>query len=157
MKHTPEAAALTNLILEVFRLNGQLLSQGDRLTQSLGLTSARWQVLGAIGLASQSMSVAQIGRRMGLSRQAVQRVANDLEALRFISFEPNPDHARAKLIATTAKGCRALKEIDALQIEWSNKLASGLEASKLGDAVRLLEDLQSRCQTMKNEPMKVEE
>ena len=42
--------ALTQLILEVFRVNGGLLSAGDRLVADLGLTSARWQVLGAVAL-----------------------------------------------------------------------------------------------------------
>jgi len=39
---------MTNLILEIFRVNGLLLAAGDRLTRDLGLTSARWQVLGAL-------------------------------------------------------------------------------------------------------------
>ena len=157
MNRTPEAIALTSLILEVFRLNGQLLSQGDRLTEPLGLTSARWQVLGAIELASRSMSVAQIGRRMGLSRQAVQRVANDLEARGFIRFENNPDHARAKLIVPTAKGREALKRIDSIQIEWSNKLVKGLDLSRLDDAVKLLGDLQARCEAMETTLLETEE
>ena len=42
--------ALTGLVIEVFRLNGDLLAAGDALVGDLGLTSARWQVLGAIAL-----------------------------------------------------------------------------------------------------------
>jgi hypothetical protein len=49
--HTPAGAATTELILETFRLNGLLLEAGDRLVADIGLTSARWQVLGAIALA----------------------------------------------------------------------------------------------------------
>ena len=37
---------ITDLILETFRLNGQLLAAGDALVSDVGLTSARWQVLG---------------------------------------------------------------------------------------------------------------
>src|SRR5205814_345438 len=55
---------VTELILEVFRLNGRLLAAGDRLVADLGLTSARWQVLGAIALASSPMPVAWIARNM---------------------------------------------------------------------------------------------
>jgi hypothetical protein len=39
---------ITDLILETFRLNGELLTAGDRLVADLSLTSARWQVLGAV-------------------------------------------------------------------------------------------------------------
>ena len=37
----------TELVLDVFRLNGLLLAAGDHLTAGEGLTAARWQVLGS--------------------------------------------------------------------------------------------------------------
>jgi hypothetical protein len=66
-------SALTDLVLEVFRLNGRLLAAGDRMTRPSGQTSARWQVLGAIN--PEPRTVAQIARVMGLARQSVQRRA----------------------------------------------------------------------------------
>ena len=98
--HTPEGASLTELILEVFKLNGRLLGAGDQLVASLGLTSARWQVLGAIAFAGAPQPVANIARNMGLTRQAVQRVVNELETEGFLMFAPNPHHQRAKLVRT---------------------------------------------------------
>lgn len=148
MKRTPEASALTELILEVFRLNGQLLSAGDRLTKPIGLTSARWQILGALELAGQSLTVPQIGRRMGISRQAVQRITNDLEGLGFITFESNPDHARAKLVVPTTKGREALNHIDAMQIEWSNDLTKGMDVTGLSKAVDVIREMRSRCEQL---------
>lgn len=148
MKRTLEADAMTELILEVFRLNGQLLEAGDRLTKPFGLTSARWQVLGAIELAGQPLTVPQIGRQMGISRQAVQRVANDLASLGFITFENNPDHARAKLLVPTNKGQEALIKIDIGQIEWSNDLAQGLDAARLNEALVVLREWRSRCEQL---------
>ena len=156
MKHSSEAAVLTDLILEVFRLNGQLLIAGDQLTKPLGLTSARWQVLGAIDLAGHPMTVAQISRRMGVSRQSVQRIANDLVDLGFVAFEENPDHVRAKLIIPTAKGREALKRISAIQIEWSNALAKGTDAARLIETVELLRALQVRCETTETAAMNAE-
>ena len=122
MKRSCEAVAVTKLILELFRLNGQLLSAGDRLSKPAGLTSARWQVLGAIELAGCPLTVPQIGRRMGISRQAVQRIANDLDALGLITFDHNPDHARAKLVTPTENGRDVLARVDIRQIKWSNEL-----------------------------------
>jgi DNA-binding MarR family transcriptional regulator len=145
MTHSPQATALTELILEIFRTNGQLLAVGDELTHPLGLTSARWQVLGAIDIAAQPMTVAQIGRRMGLSRQSVQRIANDLEEFGFITFEDNPDHARAKLLVPTSKGDDALTQIGITQTRWSNALAEGMETEQLTQAASLLRDIQKRC------------
>jgi hypothetical protein len=47
-QRTPAGDALTNLVLDIFRLNTLILTAGDRLVAALGLTSARWQILGAI-------------------------------------------------------------------------------------------------------------
>jgi len=146
MKHTPEAAAFTELLLEVFRFNGQLLAAGDRLAGAVGLTSARWQVLGAINRAGHPMTVSQIGRRMGLSRQSVQRIANDLKALGFVTFESNPDHVRSMLVVPSAKARKALEGIGAIQIDWSNDLAKGMDATRLIEAVEVIRELQSRCE-----------
>ena len=70
---------LTDLIVETFRLNGRLLAAGDGLVADLGLTSARWQVLGAIAASPVPLPVASIARNMGLSRQGVQRLARSEE------------------------------------------------------------------------------
>jgi DNA-binding MarR family transcriptional regulator len=96
--------AITELVLEVFRLNGELIAMGDAMVGELGLTSARWQVMGAIALAKMPLPIAQIARNMGLTRQAVQRTANELEGEGFIRFAPNPNHQRAKLAMLTRKG-----------------------------------------------------
>lgn len=143
-KHTPGAAVATELILEVFRLNGLLLAAGDRLTADLGLTSARWQVMGAI--AEAPLTVAAIGRRMGLTRQAVLRVANDLAAQGFAAFAENPDHKRAKLLGLTDRGRNALAEVTGRQIAWSNDLADGLPLPALRDAVTAVRSLRSRLE-----------
>ncbi len=138
---------LTELILETFRLNGALLAAGDQLVAELGLTSARWQVLGAIMLSGRPLSVAQIARRMGLSRQAVQRVANDLAAARLVAYQANPDHKRAKLVAPTEPGAAAYAAADARQAVWVSGLAAGLEPAALAAASTLLRRLYERCRS----------
>ena len=70
--------SLTDLIIGVFRLNGALLVSGDALVEDLGLTSARWQVLGAIALSPVPLPVAHLARNMGLTRQAVQRSVDEM-------------------------------------------------------------------------------
>ena len=146
--HSPEGGAVTGLILEVFRLNGQLLAAGERLTSAQGLTSARWQVLGAIVLAGQALSVAQIGRRMGLSRQAVQRVANDLQKIGFVVFGDNPDHKRASLVTLTSKGDAVYHKMERVQADWANRLARDMDTARLEDAMEVLRTLQKRSEAL---------
>ena len=75
---TPEGDALTDLVLPVFELNGEFLAAAAMITAPHELTPARWQVLGAV--LDAPLPVPEIARRigLGLTRQSVQRVANDV-------------------------------------------------------------------------------
>ena len=137
-------SAVSLLILDVFRLNGRLLAEGDRLVADLGLTSARWQVLGAIALAPTPQPVAWIARSMGLYRQGVQRIVNELVAEGFAAFADNPHHRRAKLVTLTAKGRSACEAAERRQRPWVNALAKGLDAGDLATARRVLGILRDR-------------
>ena len=145
MTRTAVATAATELILETFRLNGQLLEAGDRLAGPLGLSSARWQVLGAVEEEGRPITVAQIGRRMGLSRQAVQRLVNELKADGFVRLEENPDHKRARLVALTPMCLARLQALAEVQARWANELTDGLNAAVLSRAAQLLGEIRERC------------
>ena len=141
---TAESTALTELILETFRLNGCLLAAGDRMTGDLGLTSARWQILGAIE--DRPRSVAQIARLMGLTRQAVQRIANVLVEEGFAGFADNPEHKRAKLVRLTDKGRSALDRINGRQAAWSARLATGMRVATIQAALAVLRTCRRRLE-----------
>jgi DNA-binding MarR family transcriptional regulator len=135
-RRTPAGEAVTELILEVFRLNGRLLVAGDRLVSRLGLTSARWQVLGAVALAERAEPVARLARSMGLNRQGVQRIVNELVAEGYVALEPNPYHRRASLVVLTEQGRKAYAAADRLQTPWVNALVTGLRSDDIAAAKR---------------------
>ncbi|HEV7372363.1 MarR family winged helix-turn-helix transcriptional regulator [Arenibaculum sp.] len=139
-------ATLTDLILETFRLNGRLLAAGDALVGDLGLTSARWQVLGAVVLSPVPLPVAHVARNMGLSRQNVQRIANELEAQGIVRFAPNPHHQRAKLVLPTARGQAVYEAASARQEPWAAALADGVPAHAVAAAVQVLRTLRERLE-----------
>jgi DNA-binding MarR family transcriptional regulator len=145
-QRTPAGEAVTDLILEVFRLNGRLLVAGDRLVSRLGLTSARWQVLGAIALAERPEPVAWIARSMGLNRQGVQRIVNELAAEGHVALEPNPHHRRASLVVLTEQGRKAFAAADRMQSPWVNALAKGLGAEDIAAAKRTIAALRRRLE-----------
>lgn len=138
--------AMTELIVETFRLNGALLEAGDALVAPLGLTSARWQVLGAIATAQVPLPVAHLARNMGLSRQAVQRLVNEMERDRLVRLAPNPHHKRAKLVVMSDKGRAAFDAAMARQRPWAAKLARGVSAGDLTSAVSLLRLVRERLE-----------
>jgi DNA-binding MarR family transcriptional regulator len=125
-KRTRGGDALTSLVLDVFRLNNLLLTAGDRLVARLGLTSARWQILGAVVDAEHPQPVAWLARNLGANRQNVQRIVNDLQKEGLVAFEPNPHHRRAQLVVLTDKGRHAYDAAIRLQAPWINGLSDGL-------------------------------
>jgi DNA-binding MarR family transcriptional regulator len=135
--HTPAGAVATDLILAIFRLNGDLLRVGDELIADLRLTSARWQVLGAIAMSGEPQPVANLARVMGLTRQAVQRVANELESEGFVVYTANPHHRRAKFVVLTERGTHTLRAAAKRQSPWINELVAGLPMRDIRCALRV--------------------
>ncbi|MGH1352844.1 MAG: MarR family winged helix-turn-helix transcriptional regulator [Methyloligellaceae bacterium] len=144
MKKSKEANAMTSLILGTFRLNGALLSAGNQLTKPYDLTSARWQVMGAIDIAGHALTVAQIARRMGLTRQGVQRIVNDLDRLGMVTFNPNIDHKRAPLVSITDTGNKVMIEIDKIQTAWVSELCDGFSERQIKQALKVIETVCER-------------
>ncbi len=138
--------AVTELILEVFRLNGRLLVAGDRLVAGLGLTSARWQVLGAIALSDRPQPVAWLARSMGLNRQGVQRIVNELHHEGVVELAPNPHHRRARLVLLTERGKSAFAQAERLQRPWVEGLARGLEIADIAAARHVTAALRERLE-----------
>lgn len=130
-------AALTELILLVFRLNGRLLEAAERMAEAGGLTAARWQVLG--GVLDEPRSVAEIARRMGLTRQSVQRLADVLVAEGFAAWEPNPRHRRAKLLRAGPRAYDAIRQVATLQHPWSSAVGDAVGERQIRRARHTLE------------------
>ena len=136
---TESAAALRGLVLEVFRLNGALLRHGAALTAPTGQTQARWQVIGAVAEATRT--VPQIARRMGMSRQSVQRVADLLATDDILGFEPNPDHARSPLLRLTPRGEQVESQLTEIGARWSESIADGLAARDIQHTARVIREV----------------
>ncbi|OKO72777.1 MarR family winged helix-turn-helix transcriptional regulator [Bradyrhizobium sp. NAS96.2] len=145
-KRTPAGEALSGLILDLFRLNSLLFTSGDRLVAGLGLTSARWQILGAIVTAERPQPVAWLARDLGAARQNVQRIVNDLERDGLVTFETNPHHRRAQLVVLTDKGRQAFDAAMRLQLPWVNNLADGLTVKDIETVSRVVTTLRGRLE-----------
>ena len=146
MQHTEKGNIYTEIVLEVFKLSGLLVADGDRLVKHIGLTSARWKVLGALSIADGSMTVSKIAENMGQSRQGVQRIVNDMIREGMVICHENPHHKRAKLIVMTEKGQTTYQALNELQVPWANE-----KAEKIGieDMQRTLKTLQQMTQFLK--------
>ena len=146
VKRTPAGDALTDLMLDLFRATGLILTAGDRLVAPLGLTSARWQLLGAIVSAERPQPVSWLARDLGVNRQNVQRIVNDLHKDGLVAFETNPHHRRAQLVVLTDKGKWAFDAAMDLQAPWVNELADGLLVKEIGTVRRIVTALRMKLE-----------
>lgn len=145
MAEIPDAFAhpASILTLETFRLNGALIALGDAVAAPLGLTSARWQVMGAIAEARGALPVSGLARNMGLVRQSVQRIVDELAALGLLRLAPNPHHRRAKLVRLTDRGAALFEEVNARWRPVADAILAGIgpgEAERGAAFLRLLRD-----------------
>lgn len=122
---------LTEIILTIFRLNGRIIEWGDRLSSEFGLTSARWQVLGAIALAEAPQTVPDIADRMGVTRQATQKQVNLLEGEGLVEKRANPRHRRSPHYRLTEAGERAYAQVSVKYQDWARGAADGASAGLL--------------------------
>jgi len=120
---------LSRFSLSIFRLNGLLMWHGDRITGSMGQSSARWQVLGRLG--DRPQSVAQMARDMGHARQSVQRLADVLAKEGLVVYKDNPADHRTRLLELTPPGAAILAKIYAQSEKWSRHMMTKLDAKQL--------------------------
>lgn len=129
------------LMAEVYELAGLSRATSDQLAAASGSTAARWHVLSAIS--DGPATVPTIARRLGQSRQNVQRVAGDLLDAGAVTFEPNPAHERSPLVTLTAAGERVLEELFAASDRSRTELLerASVDVRRLRDARRTLRRL----------------
>ncbi len=139
--HSPKRKLFLDLVLSLFRLNGLLVSEGDHMAESLGLTSARWKVIGVIALAHSGVTVPGIARVLGQSRQAVQRITDVMEKDGLLRYQRNPEHKRSVLVCLTDSGQEVYSALRAVQDPWAIENTEDVSAEELEMALQLVRRL----------------
>lgn len=136
---TSDQELLSSTAKTVFHLNGQLLTIGEALARPVGLTAAWWQVLAAV--LDEPLSVADVARRVGVTRQSVQRIADLLVESGLAQYQPNPAHRRAKLLSPTSQGRDAVRRIAPAHAEFAKQLVDKIGHDHLAQILDGLEQL----------------
>lgn len=139
MSRSEAGDVLTEIVMRTFRLNGQFLAAAEQIAKPAGLTAAWWQVLGAV--LDEPKPVAGIARTMGLSRQAVQRIADLLVDRGVAEYQDNPAHRRAKLLAPTETGWDAINALRPAQHDWADRVSATVSAEELRSALHVIDRL----------------
>lgn len=108
------------LVADVYELAGLLRRSGEAVAAREGQTQARWQLLSVIS--ENQLTVPQAARRLGVTRQGVQRVANELVDDGLVELHTNPDHRTSPLLSSTDDGRRVLARIGKLAAAENDRL-----------------------------------
>lgn len=114
------------------------------MAHSLGLTSARWKVVGVVALASSGVTVPGIARVLGQSRQAVQRITDVMEKDGLITYGANPDHKRSVLVSLTDEGQEVYSALREVQDPWAIDSTEDIPVEQLESALTLVRRLINR-------------
>lgn len=139
--HPSKRVLFLDLVLSVFRLNGLLISEGDAMTEKLGLTHARWKVIGAIALSNNGLTVPGIARVLGQSRQAVQRITDVMVEDKLLEYHDNPKHKRSVLVLLSEQGKEIYNTLREVQDPWAIEATEEIPVEELETALRLIRRL----------------
>jgi DNA-binding MarR family transcriptional regulator len=101
---------MENLYSELFQAAGAGRRIGESYAARAGQTQARWQTLWTMDVSP--MTVPQVARRLGVSRQHILRLTTELVNEGLVELLPNPDHKTSPLINLTPAGHATLDAIN---------------------------------------------
>lgn len=137
----PHSDQLTAVVLAVFRANGRLTEWGDAFAAPFELTSARWQMLGALALSGAPASAPTLARQMGVTRQGASKQLALLEQQGLVCKRPNPAHKRSPLFALTEEGGDRSRAIQAAWTDHAQTVCAQIPSAELEITLRTLQAL----------------
>jgi DNA-binding MarR family transcriptional regulator len=102
-------SAVASFIADVLELAGLFRHVADDMARQQGETQSRWYALSVFS--ENPLTVSQAARRLGTTRQAVQRSTDELLARGLAITEANPDHRTSPFIRLTPEGHDVLARI----------------------------------------------
>lgn len=142
MSRAEKMVALTQAVRGVFN---RLKALGDELHGDLDVTTAMRAVMETLSDAGP-MTVPQIAKLKGVTRQHIQLLADALVEGGFASVKENPAHRRSSLITLTEKGRRAFAKMRAREAPLIEELSGEFEAQELERATAVLTRLIARIE-----------
>ena len=138
-------AAMADLVMEVLSAYFTLRKAG----MGSGLVSERGQGLwGFLRMLKHEgpMTVPQVARRRGVSRQYILGMANKLSRAGLVTFEPNPQHRRSQLLALTPAGDIELQDLERRFKRLAASIADGFDAAELAKAAEIVSAVRDRIE-----------
>ena len=138
------------LIADVYEAAGVLRRWGESVAAAEGQTQSRWQVVSVVS--DVPLTVPSAARRLGISRQAVQRTVNELADDGLVRLAPNPDHRTAALIELTDRGREVLARMTRRATKVHRELAAAIPIADIVPAREFLQRLVTHVRATEHAP-----
>jgi DNA-binding MarR family transcriptional regulator len=142
-KPSPDPYAL--LVARIFQAAGEMRRAGEAIAAQAGQTQARWQLMSVVS--EGQWTVPDAARELGVTRQGVQRIADELVGDGLAEFVPNPRHQRSPFLRLTVRGHETLAKITAAARRSNQKIARLFTAEQLSETrdvlLRIIKVLQA--------------
>jgi DNA-binding MarR family transcriptional regulator len=101
-------------------------------------------------VSQRPLTVPEMARERGVSRQHVQKLVDDLVADRLVMTRVNPADRRSRLVSPTSRGKAYFRALRARETKLFAHLARGLDPKDFRRATALVKELRSR---LENKPV----
>ncbi len=143
MAPTPEGEAVFRLMLEVLQTFHRLRAIGAEEGAVTPGGGGSWGLMRSLAEGGPQ-TVPMIARARPVSRQHIQKLADELAAEGLVEFVENPEHRRSKLVRLTASGRARYKAVSGRIQALADELGHGLDAKKVAVAADVLARLRER-------------
>ena len=122
----------------LFAAHAAVLRHGDAMNTRFQQSAARWRVL--IRIEMGDVSASAIAKVTGYSRQSVHRLLADLQTEDLVRTSADPADQRRLRPQLTKRGRQVLIGMEANFNVWASELVYKLEASRLEQTAKFLEE-----------------
>ncbi|MSP47908.1 MAG: MarR family transcriptional regulator [Alphaproteobacteria bacterium] len=140
---TPEGAAIFRLMLEVLQTFHRLRAAGAEEGAVTSGGGGSWGLMRSLAEGGPQ-TVPAIARSRPVSRQHIQKLADELAADGLVEFVDNPAHRRSKLLKLTPAGRTRYKTLSTRILEIADELGRGFDAAEVGAAADVVARLRAK-------------
>jgi DNA-binding MarR family transcriptional regulator len=127
------------LMANVYELAAVSRRDSDPIATEHGVTVTQWHTMSV--LSGGDATVPQVARRLGITRQAVQRVADQLVRSTHLRRRVNPRHDSSPVLTLTALGQQTLEQLWEASDGPRAATLQEISATQLTTASETLQDL----------------
>lgn len=148
--------SLDMLAFQIFRIHHLIQENSEWLFNDLGVTHSRARII--IGLSKQNKptSISELARSIGLTRQAVQRLANQLIDEGILCIDADSQSNKSKLLQLTESGTTLYLEIRRRRNLLIEQALDEKSLSKLVSARDSLHILEDTLENLRNDEVRAE-